>query len=84
MDSAGAWRLSGPPTRGTYPVGSGDAFLAGLAMGVVNGLELVAAARHGMAAGFANALVPGAGVLDPADAQDALDRVVAEPMTATS
>ncbi|MEO5939316.1 MAG: PfkB family carbohydrate kinase, partial [Candidatus Limnocylindrales bacterium] len=80
-DGAGAWRLSAPPTtRGAYPVGSGDAFLAGLASGMVDGLTLVEAARRGMAAGFANAQRPGAGNLDPAPASMAFDQIVATPI----
>ncbi len=80
VDDSGAWRLVGPPARGAYPVGSGDAFLAGLAMGTVDGLGLVDAARHGIAAGYANAQLPGAGTLDPAAAKAALDQVAAEPI----
>ncbi len=77
VDASGSWRLSGPTTSGTYPVGSGDAFLAGLAAGIVGGRDLVDAATEGMAAGFANAQVPGAGVLDPAVVKDALRQVTA-------
>jgi len=58
-------RLVPPDVRGRYPVGSGDAFLGGLAVGFVRGHGLVEAARLGLAAGIANALVPGAGELDP-------------------
>jgi 1-phosphofructokinase family hexose kinase len=55
-----------PDIRGPYPVGSGDAFLGGLAVGIGRGEAIVDAARLGLAAGVANALVPGAGELDPA------------------
>jgi 1-phosphofructokinase family hexose kinase len=51
---------------GAYPVGSGDAALASLALGLSRSLparELLAGA---LAAGAANAEVPGPGVLDPA------------------
>ena len=80
VDGAGAWRLTGPTTRGAYPVGSGDAFLAGLAAGIVRGMDLVEAARNGLAAGFANAQRPGAGELDPDVARDVLEQVVAQPI----
>lgn len=74
-DGSSAWRLSSAAGRGDYPVGSGDAFIAGLAIAVVAGSSLVAAAGAGMAAGIANALVPGAGNLDPAAAARLLDSV---------
>jgi 1-phosphofructokinase family hexose kinase len=63
--AAGGARLVPPPTRGAYPVGSGDAFLGGMAVGFARGDGVVEAARLGLAAGIANALVPGAGELDP-------------------
>ena len=69
----GAWRVGGPPEHGRYPVGSGDALLAGLVVALASGLTLPEAARRGGAVGAANALVPGQGELDPADA----DRMVA-------
>ena len=60
----GTIRLSPPDLRGPYPVGSGDAFLGGMAVAIANGDDVAEAARFGMAAGIANALVPGAGELD--------------------
>jgi tagatose 6-phosphate kinase len=74
-DGSSAWRLTSPLGRGSYPVGSGDAFTAGLAMALVAGASLAAAAGAGMAAGMANALVPGAGNLDPVFAARLLDSV---------
>jgi 1-phosphofructokinase family hexose kinase len=74
-DGASAWRLRSAAARGTYPVGSGDAFVAGLAIAVVAGSSLPAAAGAGMAAGMANALLPGAGILDPSAAAALLDGV---------
>ena len=56
--------------RGAYPVGSGDAFLGGLAVAHSRGMSMVDAARLGLAAGIANAQVPGAGELDPGDRRD--------------
>jgi 1-phosphofructokinase family hexose kinase len=58
--------LAPPAVRGPYSVGSGDAFLGGLAVGMSRGEPIVEAARLGLAAGIANALIPGAGELDPA------------------
>lgn len=69
VSAAGDARLEPPDVRGAYPVGSGDAFLAGLATALVGGAPLVEAARRGMAAGIANALLPGAGELDRATAE---------------
>jgi tagatose 6-phosphate kinase len=63
--SAGVSRLVPPATRGAYPVGSGDAFLGGMAVAFARGDAIVEAARLGLAAGIANALTPGAGELDP-------------------
>lgn len=57
-----------PAVRGPYPVGSGDAFLAGLATATLRGDELPVALRLASAAAAANALVRGAGRLDPAEA----------------
>jgi len=70
----GSNRLPSPGIRGRYPVGSGDAFLGGLAVGLGRGDDLVDAARLGLAAGAANALIPGAGELDPL----AVDRMLGE------
>jgi len=64
--AAGSARVVPPPTRGAYPVGSGDAFLGGMAVGFARGDGVAEAARLGLAAGIANALVAGAGELDPA------------------
>jgi fructose-1-phosphate kinase PfkB-like protein len=70
----GANRLPSPGIRGAYPVGSGDAFLGGLAVGIGRGDGVVDAARLGLAAGAANALIPGAGELDPLE----VDRMLGE------
>ena len=66
-----------PDLRGPFPVGSGDAFLAGLTVAYGRGEPLVDAARLGMAAAIANAQMPGAGVLDPGSVDGILERVVA-------
>ena len=73
-------RLVPPDVRGAYPVGSGDAFLAGLAVALVAGVPFVEAARRGMAAGIANALLPGSGDLDPAVAERLADEVRVAPL----
>jgi len=70
-DERGRWALVAASASGRYPVGSGDAFLGGLAVALARGDELVAAATLGMAAGIANADLPGAGILDV----DTVDRL---------
>lgn len=80
VTATGEARLVPPDIQGAYPVGSGDAFLAGLAAAVVRGETLVEAARYGIAAGIANALVPGVGELDPASAERLVPGVVVTPL----
>lgn len=55
--------------RGRYPVGSGDAFLAGLVVGLDRGEPWPAALRLALGAAAANAELPGAGTLDGARAE---------------
>lgn len=50
---------------GAYPVGSGDAALAGLALGLSRSLPAHEMLALALAAGAANADVPGPGVFDP-------------------
>ncbi len=61
-------------------VGSGDAFLAGLLLGLMDGQDLPAALRIAAAAGGANAMTPGGGCLDLQDYQALLPLVTVEPM----
>jgi fructose-1-phosphate kinase PfkB-like protein len=49
---------------GPFSVGSGDALVAGLAVGLSRGLELAEAGRYGSAVATANALIAGQGVID--------------------
>jgi 1-phosphofructokinase family hexose kinase len=55
--------------RHRYPVGSGDAFLAGLVTGLMGGADWPDALRLALGAATANAELPGAGRLDPAHAE---------------
>ena len=57
-------------TRGSYPVGSGDALLAGLLTALAAGEPWPRAAALGMGAAAANAEVPGAGCLNPQRARE--------------
>jgi fructose-1-phosphate kinase PfkB-like protein len=54
---------------GRYPVGSGDAFLAGLVVALQGGAGWQDAFRLALGAGAANAELPGAGRLDRARAE---------------
>jgi 1-phosphofructokinase family hexose kinase len=55
--------------RGRYPVGSGDAFLAGLTVGLDRGAGWAEALRLALGAATANAELPGAGRLEPSRAE---------------
>lgn len=74
------WRIGPPPELGPYVVGSGDALLAGLVAALAAGHSLPEAARRGAAAACANALVPGQGELDPADAERVLAGITLDPL----
>jgi 1-phosphofructokinase family hexose kinase len=59
---------------GAYPVGSGDAFLAGLVVALDRGAGWADALRAALGAGAANAALPGAGRLDRGEAERLADR----------
>jgi tagatose 6-phosphate kinase len=65
----GAWRVGPPAALGPYSVGSGDAFAAGLLVGLARGGGIVSALRLAAGAAAANALIPGQGELDPTDVE---------------
>lgn len=69
-DADARWRVT-PPEMAPYPVGSGDALLAGLLSAKSLSTDWQGALRVGVAAATANALVPGAGRLD----LEAMDRL---------
>ena len=73
-------RLVPPDLRGAYAVGSGDAFLGGLAVAHARGESVSDAARLGLAAGIANAQLPGAGQLDPTVIDGILERITLTPI----
>jgi 1-phosphofructokinase family hexose kinase len=72
----------GVAARGSYPVGSGDAFLGGLMTALVAGDSWPRAATLGLGAGAANAEVPGAARLDPERARRLADEAVLERLGA--
>jgi 1-phosphofructokinase family hexose kinase len=65
--------------EGRYPVGSGDAFLAGLVVALDAGAGWDDALREAIGAGAANAERPGAGRLDPERARAIADSVRLSP-----
>jgi 1-phosphofructokinase family hexose kinase len=70
VDPDGRALVGSTPARGRYPVGSGDALLAGVVAALVDGQPWVDAAALGLGAGAANAEIPGAGRIDPARARE--------------
>ena len=64
--------------RGRYPVGSGDAFLAGLVAGLDRGGDWEDALRLALGAATANAELPGAGRLDPGRAVELAKQAVVQ------
>ncbi len=66
--------------RGRYPVGSGDAFLAGIVVALDRGSDWDGALRLALGTATANAEVPGAGRLDPARARELAGRAEVRPL----
>jgi tagatose 6-phosphate kinase len=72
------WRIHSPPIKAINSVGSGDAFTAGLAAGLVDGQPLPDACRLGAACGAANASTLMAGEVQPDDVQRLLKQTTVE------
>jgi tagatose 6-phosphate kinase len=72
------WRLRPPQVRANNPIGSGDSLAAGIAVGLVRGMEMLDACRLGIACGAANAMTPRAGVVLPEDVAALLPKVEIE------
>lgn len=70
------WLAQAPQIQAVSAVGSGDAFLAGLAQGLLTGESFAGSLRLAVAAGSANALRLGAGRLNIADVDTLLPLVV--------
>lgn len=71
----GAWHVIPPAIQAVSATGSGDSFLAGLAVGVARALQRPDALRLATAAATANALNMETGRVRPADVQTLLPRV---------
>ena len=74
FDGKNFWRVISPYIKAVNPIGSGDAFTAGLVSCLVRGDELGEACRWGSAAGAANALTPLPGEVD----REEVERLVRE------
>jgi 1-phosphofructokinase family hexose kinase len=76
------YRVGAPAVRGPFPVGSGDAFLAGVVSATLRGDPFVEALRLGAAGAAANALTRGAGRLEPAEVQRLLPSILIDTLIA--
>jgi len=81
-DGAGAWVVRPPAVTAVSAVGSGDAFLAGLADALLAGLPAPEALRRAAACGAANALQVGGGQVDPADVARLAGQTTVTPVDA--
>ena len=77
-DGKQGWRLAPPSIKALNPIGSGDAFTAGLVLRLVRGDDLGEACRWGAATGAANALSLLAGEVEPSDVGRLAERVKVE------
>lgn len=75
LDGQHALRAEVPGLRGRFSTGSGDAFLGGMVTALDRSDGLPDALRLGMAAGVANAMVPGPGELSTATVAAVASRV---------
>jgi len=67
LDGKSYWRISPPQIPVVNPIGSGDAFTAGMVWRLLRGDDFGEACRWGAAAGAANALTPMPGELNRKD-----------------
>ena len=74
-DAGHIWRVDVPRVEAVNAVGSGDSFNAAFSLALLAGATLETALARGVAAGSANALALGAGMLDPLEARRLEDEV---------
>ncbi len=74
FDGSEFWHVTSPKVSAVNSVGSGDAFTAGLAAGLVDGQPLAEACRLGAACGAANALTLMAGDVRAEDVKSLLEQ----------
>ena len=72
------WRLQTPSVKATSPIGSGDAFAAGLATGIANGASVPDACVLGVACGAANAMTDLAGHVEREVVEELRGKIVME------
>ena len=69
FDGKNFWQVVSPRLKAVNPIGSGDAFTAGLVSRLLHGDDLGEACRWGSAAGAANALTPMPGEVNREDVE---------------
>jgi tagatose 6-phosphate kinase len=77
-DGQSFWRIVGPKVKAVNPIGSGDAFTAGLVWRLLGGDDFVEACRWASAVGAANALTPMAGEVNCEDVERLAQEAIAE------
>jgi 1-phosphofructokinase len=75
-----AWHILSPPVERRSTVGSGDSMVAGIAVSLARGRDIVEALRVGAAAGAATAAIPGTALGTPADIDRLLSSVEVRPL----
>ncbi len=80
VDGRGAWRAISPPVVRRSTVGSGDSMVAGLAVALARGDDLVEGLRLGAAAGAATAATPGTSLATAAEVAALVPGVRIEPV----
>jgi tagatose 6-phosphate kinase len=76
ISHTGVWQISAPAVPVVNPVGSGDAFCAGLVAGLARGGNLVDALAKASACGASNATFPVAGLIDCEQVETLMPQVV--------
>lgn len=69
------YTVPAPPVAAVNPVGAGDSFVAGLASGMLKGLDAKSTLRLAVACGTASVLRPEVAVVNPADVGKLLTRM---------
>jgi tagatose 6-phosphate kinase len=80
FDGRSFWKIQAPRIDALNPIGSGDAFTAGLLWRLLRGEDLGEACRWGSASGAANALTIMAGEVHLNDVERLVREVVVEPV----
>lgn len=75
VSDQGQWHISAPDVRGVNPVGSGDAYFAGLIGGLATGQPLLEALTLAAACGASNATFVTAGSIERADVRRLSEQV---------